>query len=124
MKKDKVVKDVVDSVEPIKEEVKEEVKEESKEVKPLINPKWVQLKNEILGKDFEIDASYPDSGSGFRIRVIVPREKSNASESHWGFYKHDIRSKSINDSDGPDGIKNFFMKVAKNLGITQANLKR
>ena len=65
--------------------------------------------------DFGIDVVYPQSGSGFLFKVIVPTEKSNMSDSHKDFYKVDVRTKAINYNEGTDGIRKFLEGVKNNL---------
>jgi len=80
-----------------------------------IPPAWRKAVDEILGADFGISVSYPNDGSGFLFRIIVPKEKSNASTSHWTMYKTDIRTKSLNNAEGLPGIKQYCELVKRNL---------
>jgi hypothetical protein len=82
-----------------------------------VPPAWRKIVDEVLGSDFGLNVVYPDKGSGFMFKIIVPKEKSNASQSHWEFYKTDVRTKAISYSDGIDGVKLYCEKVARNLGI-------
>ncbi len=90
--------------------------------KTHLPPKWRELCDQVLGKDFGLNVTYPDTGKGFLIKVIVPRDKSNAPVSHWEFYKADIRSKAIGFGEGLDGVKAFYEKVRNNLKLNQANI--
>lgn len=89
------------------------------DMKMPIPPAWRKMVDEILGMDFGIDVVYPQSGSGFLFKVIVPAEKSNASQSYKEFYKVDIRTKALSYSDGVDGIRKFCELVKTNLGRKQ-----
>jgi len=80
-----------------------------------IPPAWRNMVDDILGMDFGIDIVYPQSGSGFLFKLIVPAEKSNASQSYKEFYKVDIRTKAISYSDGIEGIRKFCELVKVNL---------
>lgn len=80
-----------------------------------VPPAWRKMVDETLGLDFGIDVVYPQSGSGFLFKIIVPAEKSNASLAHKEFYKVDIRTKAINYADGIEGVKKFCELVATNL---------
>ena len=80
-----------------------------------VPPAWRKMVDETLGLDFGIDVVYPQSGSGFLFKIIVPAEKSNASLAHKEFYKVDIRTKAINYSDGIEGVRKFCELVATNL---------
>jgi len=84
-----------------------------------IPPKWRTVVDEVLGQDFGISVSYPDSGSGFKFTIMVPREKSNASSSHWDMYKHDNRTIALDSSQGIDGIKRWCEKIKKNLEVAK-----
>lgn len=84
-----------------------------------IPPAWRKIVDEILGMDFGIDVVYPQSGSGFLFKIIVPEEKSNASQSYKEFYKVDIRTKALSYSDGIDGIRKFCELVKTNLSKKQ-----
>lgn len=86
-------------------------------------PRWREICDEVLGKDFGLNVTYPDTGKGFLLKVIVPRDKSNAPTSHWEFYKADIRTKAIGFGEGVEGVKMFYEKVKKNLNLNQANIK-
>ena len=80
-----------------------------------IPPAWRKMVDEILGLDFGIDVVYPQTGSGFLFKIIVPKEKSNASDSYKGFYKVDIRTKAVSYTDGVEGIRKFCEAVKVNL---------
>src|SRR5215212_8914396 len=45
--------------------------QEAQPDKGYVPPKWRALVDDILGKDFGFNVSYPDSG-GFIVRIIVP----------------------------------------------------
>jgi len=80
-----------------------------------VPPQWRKMVDELLGMDFGIDVVYPQSGSGFLFKIIVPTEKSNMSRDYKEFYKVDIRTKAINYNEGVDGIRKFCEGVKKNL---------
>ena len=84
-----------------------------------VPPAWRKMVDEILGLDFGIDVVYPQTGSGFLFKIIVPAEKSNASDSHKEFYKVDIRTKAVSYSDGVEGIRKFCEMVKTNLSRKQ-----
>ena len=85
--------------------------------KAPIPPAWRKLVDELLGMDFGINISYPQTGSGFLFRIIVPAEKSNMSKDYKNFYKVDVRTKAINYNEGIDGIRKFCELVKKNLEV-------
>lgn len=87
-------------------------------------PKWREFCDQILGKDFGLNVTYPDTGKGFIIRVIVPKGKSNAPVSHWEFYKADIRSRAIGFGEGLEGVQKFYEKIKANLKLNQANIQK
>ncbi len=78
-----------------------------------VPPAWKQLVTEILGEDFECELALPESG-GSIFRVIVPKEKSNASQMHWTMFKRDVRSKELGNT-GAKGVKEWCLLVRKNL---------
>ena len=80
-----------------------------------VPPVWRKMVDELLGMDFGIDVVYPQTGSGFLFKIIVPEEKSNMSKDYKEFYKVDIRTKSLNYNEGIEGIKKFCESVKKNL---------
>lgn len=80
-----------------------------------VPPRWRKLVDDILGKDFGLNVVYPESGSGFMLKIVVPLEKSNAAADHLEFYKTDIRTKAIKYSDGIDGVKKYLELIKKNL---------
>ena len=86
-----------------------------------IPPAWRKMVDDTLGIEFGIDIVYPQAGSGFLFKIIVPTEKSNATEAHKEFYKVDIRTKAISYSDGIEGIKKFCELVANNLSKSKVN---
>lgn len=99
---------------PTTENITGKIEEGGVEKMP-IPPAWRKMVDEILGLDFGIDIVYPQSGSGFLFKIIVPAEKSNASESYKEFYKVDIRTKAISYSEGIEGVKKFCEMVKINL---------
>lgn len=80
-----------------------------------VPPSWRAMVDEILGMDFGIDVVYPQSGSGFLFKIIVPEEKSNMSKDHREFYRVDVRTKAVNYNEGIDGVRKFCELVKKNL---------
>jgi len=92
-----------------------------KSEKMPIPPGWRKLVDEILGMDFGIDVVYPQSGSGFLFKIIVPEEKSNMSKDYREFYKVDVRTKAVSYNEGSDGIKRFCESVQTNLKRNQTN---
>ena len=82
-----------------------------------IPPAWRKVVDEVLGTDFGISISYPGDGTGFLFKIIVPKDKSNASKDYLEMYKIDVRTKAINNSEGIGGIRLYCEKVKKNLGL-------
>jgi len=95
--------------------------EESKPEESPVPPGWRKIVDEILGPEFGINVVYPESGGGFQFKIIVPLNKSNASQAHLDFYKVDVRTKAISYSEGIEGVKRYCELVAKNLGIKKQN---
>ncbi|RJO60385.1 hypothetical protein C4544_05160 [candidate division WS5 bacterium] len=109
---------------PQEQELKDKFEEKSGvHIKPedssgnYIPPKWREIVNKILGEDFGIKVVYPDSGSGFLFKIIVPESKSNMTETHRMRHKTDVRTKALGYSDAISGIQVFCEKIAVNLGM-------
>jgi hypothetical protein len=79
----------------------------------LVPPAWKQLVREILGEDFDCELSLPESG-GSIFRIIVPKDKSNATQMYWTMHKRDIRSKELGNT-GAKGVKEWCLLVRRNL---------
>jgi hypothetical protein len=90
---------------------------------PMIPAEYRQMVDEVLGKDFGIRISYPSKGSGFIFRVIVPKDKSNASDFYYEMYKEDVRSKALSGGEGSDVIRLHCERIARNLGIDKRDIK-
>lgn len=89
-------------------------------VEPLsIPPAYRKLVDEVLGQDFGIDVSYPITGSGFQLKIIVPDEKSNMTPAYKEMYRFDVRTKAIPFSEGIDGVRKHLDLIAKNLGLNK-----
>jgi len=110
----KPVPEITGTVEPAKPTPMAEAEVGGVEKMP-IPPAWRKMVDEILGLDFGIDIVYPQTGSGFLFKIIVPEEKSNASDSYKEFYKVDIRTKAVSYTDGVEGIRKFCEAVKVNL---------
>lgn len=99
---------------PPAKDVKLEKDPEKPESVP-VPPKWRAMVDEVLGTDFGINLVYPDQGSGFLFKIIVPLEKSNAAKDYLELYKVDIRTKAISYQDGIEGVRKFCELVKINL---------
>lgn len=86
-----------------------------------VPPAWREIVNEVLGPDFGINVVYPDKGSGFLFKVIVPPSKSNAPKDYLEFYKADVRTRAIGYGEGVDGVRRHCEKIKKNLVGTKKN---
>src|SRR3990167_8302433 len=104
-----------DQKEPVTADKKIEAVADKPDAEP-IPAKYRAIVDELLGSEFGVNISYPDSG-GFLFKIIVPMELSNASTAHKEFYKCDIRTKSIPHSEGLGGVRKYVEKVANNLKI-------
>ena len=80
-----------------------------------VPPEWRKLVDEILGTEFGINVSYPNNGSGFLFKVVVPESKSNMNQAYREMYKVDVRTKAVPYSEGVEGIRKFIELVKKNL---------
>jgi hypothetical protein len=82
--------------------------------------KWKQEVVKILGPDFQCEFVQPDNG-GSIFKIIVPREKSNASQAHWEMHNRDVRSREIGNT-GLTGVTDWCLKVRANLIRSGINL--
>jgi len=105
---------VKESVPEMRKEIDEQMERGLSEKAP-VPPAWRKMVDEILGIEFGVDVVYPQSGSGFLFRIIVPPERSNVSEAHKNFYGADVRTKAVSYSDGIEGVRKFCEMVKKNL---------
>jgi hypothetical protein len=85
-----------------------------------IPPSWLKAVHTILGTDFECELKQPDKG-GTIFTIIVPKDKSNASQLHWQNFKQDRRSKELGNT-GLEGVTLWCKKVRANLLATGAKL--
>ena len=120
-----LVKSLVSTVQAVAESkpVTKEEAEEKKEIESAdpdetpMNPNWKKIVNQVLGSEFDCEASYPKSG-GVLFKVIVPKNKSNASQSYWEMNKRDVRTKEIGHT-GSEGVKKWCELIKKNLARTK-----
>ena len=77
---------------------------------------WDMYIDSHLGKEVGRSVSYPKTG-GTILRLSIPKELSNAGESHWAYYHHDLRSKAIDPREGFEGVKRYVDLVAQNLKL-------
>ena len=120
-----LVKSLVSTVQAVAESkpVTKEEAEERKEIESAdpdetpMNPNWKKIVNQVLGSEFDCEASYPKSG-GVLFKVIVPKNKSNASQSYWEMNKRDVRTKEIGHT-GSEGVKKWCELIKKNLARTK-----
>lgn len=87
-----------------------------------IPPKWREIVDRELGKDFKIKVVYPEKGSGFAFKIIVPESKSNMTEDYKRRQKIDVRTKALGYGDAISGIQLYCQKVAKNLGLNKKKI--
>jgi len=77
-------------------------------------PAWKDAAFDILGDYIDdLQAFYPSSG-GCLFTVVIKREKSNASQSHWEMHKQDRRTKELGNT-GLEGVKKWCELIKKNL---------
>jgi hypothetical protein len=116
--KEKTVEELEKEVKELQEKLaqKETPKEESKEEFDVLIPKsYRDAVREILNQKFTPSIQYSQDAPTFQFTVLVPREYSNASGAHWAMYKEDRRARVINNSDGPQGVKQWLELVYNNL---------
>ena len=107
---------------PVKEEEVDETIEEKK-----LHPKHRKLVDEILGEQFNAWETYDDTNStNFRFHIQIPADLSSvpkATHERAGCdhdeevckVPPDIRSKAVSLAEGENGVKNWCLKVRKNL---------
>lgn len=104
---------------PAELEKKQELTAEKAEAQPNRNQtpvEWDMYIDSHLGKDVGRSVSYP-KGTGIILRISIPKELSNAGDTHWESYHHDIRSKAIDPREGFEGVKRYVDLVAQNLKL-------
>lgn len=69
-----------------------------------------------LNKKFGIDINYLSDTASFEFSVLVPKEYSNASPTHWETYHQDRRSRVIQNAYGANGVRDWVMLVYENFG--------
>lgn len=74
-----------------------------------------EIVNDLLNKKFEIEIKYLADSASFEFGILVPKEYSNSSESHWQTYKEDRRSKVIQNAYGANGVREWVLHVYDNL---------
>lgn len=74
-----------------------------------------EIVNTTLNKKFQIEIDYIPEQAAFSFGVLVPREYSNASESHWNTYKEDRRSKVIQNAYGANGVREYVSQIYENF---------
>lgn len=84
-------------------------------------PKFNELIDQKLGKEFGRTIVYPDNGPR-HIHILVPKELSNSSQAHWIAYKSDVRSIVLQNNEGIDTLGVKLDKIANNLKIKKNNL--
>lgn len=93
-----------------------EISEAGPDEQPM-NPHWKKIVHQVLGEEFDCEVTYPKSG-GVLFKVIVPKDKSNASQSYWEMNKRDVRTKEIGHT-GAEGVKKWCELIKKNLARTK-----
>lgn len=78
---------------------------------------WGNYIDKKLGKDFKRDLVLQDSG--MKIKIYVPKDVSNASDTHWVNYKQDLRAKPIDPREGFSGLQKYVDLVAQNLKLSE-----
>ena len=96
--------------------IAKEIQEAGPDDTPM-NPHWRKLVKQILGEEFECETSYPKSG-GVLFKVIVPKSKSNASQSYWEVNRRDVRTREIGHT-GAEGVKKWCELIKSNLARTK-----
>ena len=90
---------------------------------PGLPPLYRQVVDEILGPQFAVGVLWRTDGH-FELTIDVPKQYSNANESHWATYKADTRICVIPNALAENGVKEYAQKVAKNLGEVIMNKVR
>ena len=90
---------------------------------PGMPPIYRQIVDEILGPQFAMEVLWRTDGN-FELTIDVPKQYTNATESHWATYKTDTRICVIPNALAENGVKEYAQKVAKNLGEVIMNKVR
>lgn len=76
---------------------------------------YQELVNTLLNKHFQIEINYLPDAASFEFAILVPKNYSNAPESHWETYKEDRRSKVIQNAYGANGVREWVLQVYNNF---------
>lgn len=87
-----------------------------------VSPKWRKQVETILGPEFGCEINHADDG-GVKFTVIVPREKSNATQDHWDMYKADRRTIEVSRT-GLEGVKQYCLRIRANLLKSEVQLPK
>lgn len=74
-----------------------------------------EIVDTTLNKKFQIEIDYIPEQAAFSFGVLVPREYSNASQSHWDTYHEDRRSKVIQNAYGANGVREYVSQIYDNF---------
>jgi len=99
-------------VEKNTEEVAKKLVDEEKRDNAQISPRFNDLIDTLLGKDFERELRYPPHGFP-KIVITVPSEKSNMTDAYRNFYKVDRRTIVL--TSGIDSLMLGLRKIRQNL---------
>lgn len=76
---------------------------------------YQEIVDTLLNKKFKVDIGYLADAAAFSFSILVPREYSNASQSHWDTYKEDKRTKVIQNAYGANGVREWVLHVYENF---------
>ena len=112
--------------EVVKEKANCEIEvEDGSPVDKRVPPQWRKIVDDLLGKEFGAEVTYPKSG-GTKFTVIVPRDKSNAPAFYWEShinpeFRLDRRTAQVGNR-GIEGVSEWCNKIKLNLTSKQPKI--
>ena len=87
----------------------------STEVKQPIPLEYTELVRSLLNQHFGVEIKYLPDQVAFEFAILVPKNYSNAGDSHWATYHEDKRSKVIQNAYGANGVREYVLQVYENF---------
>lgn len=72
--------------------------------------------DEILSPAFGIKIEPDSDRPAFTLKILVPKEFSNATEDYWKTNKCDVRAKVLTYGEGQLGVRAYVELIKANLG--------
>ena len=82
----------------------------------LVPAEYRTAVDEILSPRFGIKIEPDSDRPAFTLKILVPKEYSNASEGEWKSTGGDVRAKVLTYGEGILGVRTYLELIKKNLG--------